>query len=63
MPTRGSHKYDVDRAHRRKDQENSGVPDQHAKEAATADLRRSGEMRGTDPAKDTDRARGPKGER
>jgi hypothetical protein len=61
MPTPGSKAFDVDRARLRKDLENSGLNDQKANEAAKAELR--GRDSGRDPAKDTDRARGPKSER
>lgn len=62
MPTPGSHAYDTERARRRKDLENKGLNDQNANEAAKEEMAQRRVAQETDPAKDTDRARGPKAE-
>ncbi len=60
MPRPGSHKYDTERARTRKRLENEGVAsDKAADERAKEELRE----RGMRPAKATERAEGPKGER
>jgi hypothetical protein len=61
MPEPGSKKYDIHRAHRRKDAEDRGVPDQHANEEANAELQRDPHWQSRGPR--TERGRGPKAER
>ncbi len=61
MPEPGSKKYDIHRAHGRKNAENQGVPDQHANERAKEELRRDPHWRSRGPR--TERGYGPKGER
>ncbi|MBQ0987444.1 hypothetical protein KBZ10_23565 [Streptomyces sp. F63] len=61
MPEPGSRKYDRKRAKLRKEAEDSGVPDQHANEAADKTLRKDPSMRSRGPR--TARGLGPKGER
>ncbi|WP_019876700.1 hypothetical protein [Sporichthya polymorpha] len=63
MPNPGSRAYDTQRARRRDEADNRGIPDQKANEVAKQELADAGISGGPDPAKDTDRARGPKGER
>jgi Raf kinase inhibitor-like YbhB/YbcL family protein len=60
MPAPGSHKYDVKRTRLRAEYDDHGVPDQHADEAANAELHREHPPRRVG---DPDRAAGPKGER
>jgi hypothetical protein len=61
MPEPGSKKYDIHRAHRRKDAESRGVPDQSANREANASLQEEPEWRSRGPR--TERGRGPKSER
>jgi hypothetical protein len=61
MPEPGSKKYDIHRAHRRKDAENRGVPDQHANQEANDELQRDAHWQPRGPR--TERGAGPEGER
>ena len=60
MPDPGSHGYDVKRTRLRAEYDDRGVPDQHADDAANAELQRE-----HPPTRvgDTARAAGPQGER
>ncbi|SFC68354.1 hypothetical protein [Streptomyces aidingensis] len=61
MPEPGSKRYDIRRTHKRKQAEDSGVPDQYANEAAKEDLAEEEGWRARGPR--TERGRGPKSER
>lgn len=61
MPEPGSHSYDVSRARRRDELDNSGVPDANATVAANRELR--GDTPHPSPSAETARAGGPLGER
>ena len=61
MPTPGSHAYDVQRARRRAELDDQGIPDKNATIAANEELQADGPSQHA--AADDDRARGPKGER
>ncbi|OZM77190.1 YbhB/YbcL family Raf kinase inhibitor-like protein [Pseudonocardia sp. MH-G8] len=58
MPEPGSHRYDVERTRLRAQYDNSGVPDQHADDAANAELQRDNPPV---PLGDPARAAGPTG--
>ncbi len=60
MPDPGSHAYDVKRTRLRAEYDDHGVPDQHADDAANAELQREHPPRRVG---DAERAAGPKGER
>jgi hypothetical protein len=61
MPTPGSHAYDVQRARKRDELDNSGVPDKNATIAANEELQQDGPTQNV--AAGGDRALGPKGAR
>ena len=61
MPTPGSHAYDTQRARKRAELDDQGVPDQNATVAANEQLQSDGPSEHV--AAGDDRARGPKGER
>jgi hypothetical protein len=61
MPTPGSHAYDVQRARKRDELDNSGVPDKNATIRANEELQQDGPTESA--AAGDERARGPKGER
>lgn len=61
MPTPGSHAYDVQRARKRAELDDQGIPDKNATIAANEELQDEGPSQHA--AADDDRARGPKGER
>ena len=61
MPTPGSHGYDVRRTRLRGELDNQGIPDRHADEAANRILQRDNDS--VPPGAESDRARGPYGER
>ena len=61
MPTPGSHAYDVQRARKRAELDDQGIPDKNATIAANEELQSDGPAQHA--AADDDRARGPKGER
>ncbi|MDA8369094.1 MAG: hypothetical protein M0026_04420 [Nocardiopsaceae bacterium] len=61
MPRPGSHKYDIQRAHKRKALEDAGIAnDQGADERANRELQEHDEHK---PIRQTERGRGPKSER
>jgi len=60
VPTPGSHAYDVQRARKRDELDNAGIPDKNATVAANEELQQDGAEH---VASGDDRARGPKGER
>ncbi len=61
MPTPGSHAYDVQRARKRDELDNSGTPDKNATIAANEQVQADGQSESV--AASDGRARGPKGER
>lgn len=61
MPEPGSKKYDIHRAHLRKDAESRGVPDRHANAQANEELQRDPHWQSRGPR--TERGLGPESER
>jgi hypothetical protein len=60
MPAPGSKRLDIRRAHRRREAEDHGIPDQHADQDAKEILESDPKWQTRGPR--TERGRGPKGE-